>query len=326
MVSKFENPNDLLNRFRTKVPEADEYDYQLQTEPQFQVQVQPSSRPSLAGSKLIIPQSVPYIIRKDNLEILQAVDTLREQGKNINILVSGKQGSGKSTLVNQYCATRNLQLATIEIGRLSEASQIFGYMEAKDANTYFVPGLFLDAIQTPNCVIHLQELNRPENDNTLNSIFSVLDDTFRHIWIDELGKYIEVAPGVTFFATLNEGFEFIGTLPLDLALRNRFHVRLDLGYLPNEMEVSILLTHGLNNMEATELVAFLDNLRNNRQEPVHVSIRDSVNIAKLMTGGLSMHLAVKASLGAGDDMTETLLLQHHLQGSDTTIDTGYVFL
>ncbi len=320
MVSRFENPEDLLNRYRNPPIIFNN------NPPQELGELTLNPMTGTSSDKLITPKLEPYIIRKDILEILKTLDTLRLQGKNLNVLITGKQGSGKSSLVNQYCATRNLKLATIEIGRLSEASQIFGYMEAKDGNTHFVPGLFLEAITTPGCVVHLQELNRPENDNTLNSIFSVLDDTFRHIWIDELGKYIEVASGVTFFATLNEGFEFIGTLPLDLALRNRFHIRLDLGYLPNEMEVSILLTHGLNAMQATELVTFLDNLRNNRQEPVHVSIRDSVNIAKLMSGGLSMHLAIKASLGAGDDMTETLLLQHHLQGSEKTIDTGYVML
>lgn len=323
MVSRFENPKDLLSRYRTEI----QTDHAPSVTQMNTVPIPPA--PPLSGqlnSKLIIPKVEPYVVRKDILEILKALDTLRLQGKNINVLVTGKQGSGKSSLVNQYCATRRLPLATIEIGRLSEASQIFGYMEAKDGNTYFVSGLFLDAITTPGCVVHLQELNRPENDNTLNSIFSVLDDTFRHIWIDELGKYVEVAPGVTFFATLNEGFEFIGTLPLDLALRNRFHIRLDLGYLPQEMEVQILLNHGLNTMQATELVTFLDNLRNNRQEPIHISTRDSMNIAKLMSGGLSMHLAVKASLGSGDDITETLLLQHHLQGSDKVIDTGYVYL
>jgi len=318
--SRFENPGDLLNRYRTTP--TDSFSFNEPVTIQTNVPIPSQS----LSSKLIIPKVEPYVVRKDIVEILKTLDTLRSQGKNINILVTGKQGSGKSSLVNQYCATRRLPLATIEIGRLSEASQIFGYMEAKDGNTYFVPGLFLDAITTPGCVIHLQELNRPENDNTLNSIFSVLDDTFRHIWIDELGKYVEVAPGVTFFATLNEGFEFIGTLPLDLALRNRFHIRLDLGYLPQEMEVQILLNHGLNTMQATELVTFLDNLRNNKQEPIHISTRDSMNIAKLMSGGLSMHLAVKASLGSGDDITETLLLQHHLQGSDKTIDTGYVYL
>ena len=188
-------------------------------------------------------------------------------------------------------------------------------MDLKDGATTYVPGLFTEAITTPNAVVHLQEINRPENDKALNAIFSVLDDTYRAIWIDELQKTLKVAPGVTFFASLNEGFEFIGTLPLDEALRNRFQIKLDLTPLPRAQERIVLLMKAQLTEEQVEILLDLaDRLRGNTQEPIYLSTRDLVNIALLMQHGLSPTMAVKGVVGTGMDKLESVLLSEHLAG------------
>ena len=270
-----------------------------------------TSQPNTLG----VPAKQPYIISESNKAFLEAVDSISATGRNTNILVTGKQGIGKSELVVQYAATRNRPLATLEIGNLAEASQIFGRMDLKDGATTYVPGLFTEAITTPNAVVHLQEINRPENDKALNAIFSVLDDTYRAIWIDELQKTLKVAPGVTFFASLNEGFEFIGTLPLDEALRNRFQIKLDLTPLPRAQERIVLLMKAQLTEEQVEILLDLaDRLRGNTQEPIYLSTRDLVNIALLMQHGLSPTMAVKGVVGTGMDKLESVLLSEHLAG------------
>ena len=270
-----------------------------------------TSQPNTLG----VPAKQPYIISESNKAFLEAVDSMSAAGRNTNILVTGKQGIGKSELVVQYAATRNRPLATLEIGNLAEASQIFGRMDLKDGATTYVPGLFTEAITTPNAVVHLQEINRPENDKALNAIFSVLDDTYRAIWIDELQKTLKVAPGVTFFASLNEGFEFIGTLPLDEALRNRFQIKLDLTPLPRAQERIVLLMKAQLTEEQVEILLDLaDRLRGNTQEPIYLSTRDLVNIALLMQHGLSPTMAVKGVVGTGMDKLESVLLSEHLAG------------
>lgn len=125
-----------------------------------------------------------------------------------NVLVTGRQGCGKSSLVTQYAAVFNKPLATFQVGILSEPGQLFGEYVLRDGETRYNQFLFPQALQTPNCVIHLEEINRPEYPKALNMLFSILSDG-RKVWMDELGL-LKVAEGVVCFATLNEGEEFIG--------------------------------------------------------------------------------------------------------------------
>ncbi|MCK5350325.1 MAG: AAA family ATPase, partial [Desulfobacula sp.] len=179
------------------------------------------------------PEIDPYFYADSNiLNILDKIHTISEKHP-VNILVAGRQGCGKSSIVRQFAAVHQKPLATFQVGILSEPGQLFGEYALEDGETKYKQFLFPQALQTPNCVIHLEEINRPENPKALNMLFSILSDD-RQVWMDELGL-LEVAPGVIFFATLNEGDDFVGTELLDPALRDRFYVIL-MDYLPNEVE------------------------------------------------------------------------------------------
>ena len=268
---------------------------------------------------LVVPKRTKYLVSSEIKQLLGAIDTMVSQGQNPNILVSGNQGIGKSELPAQYAASRNRPLAVLEIGRLSDANQIFGQMDLKDGQTVYTKGLFTEAITTPDAVIHLQEINRPENDKSLNAIFSVLDDNQRQIWIDELQDYIHVAPGVTFFASLNEGFEFVGTLPLDEALRNRFHFKVQLEQLPESAERRLLADKcGLGFNDIDKLMRVVKQLRNNTQLPTYISTRDLVYMAKLIQVDLPVALALKSVIGGDPNKMESILLSQHLTGASST--------
>ncbi len=272
-------------------------------------------------SDITVPENRLYFISKGNKALLDAVDKITSTGRNINVLVRGPQGSGKSELVTQYAATRNRPLAVLEVGRLSESNQIFGFMYLKDGKTEYVPGLFTKAITTPNCVVHLQEFNRPENDKALNAIFSVLDDSQRSVWLDELGA-VKVAPGVSFFASLNEGYEFIGTMPLDSALEDRFHIKLNLSYLSPTFELSLVqMRSGLQQQNAASLLEFIHKLRNNTQTPIKISTREVLYIADLVSLDLSYMDSIKAVVGTSLDSAESILLSEHLGGTDYADDS-----
>ena len=270
--------------------------------------------------KLQIPKPQTYLISDANRMLLEYIDAESEEGNNINALLRGPSGCGKSELVNQYAATRQRPLAVLEVGRLSEASQIFGSQTLESGTITFQPGLFLVAIQTPNCVIHLQELNRAESDKALNAIFSVLDETFRAIWLDELQELIQVAPGVTFFATINEGYQFMGTMPVDEALANRFSINMELGYLPPAQETIILTTRaGINHDDAVSLVGVANTLRTAKENSIHVSIRQVLAMGKMVKRGVPLQLALKTVLpSAGMEALEKILLAIQLSGGNRT--------
>lgn len=264
-----------------------------------------------AGAHILEPEP-HFFLRQETITGLDRVGRLSARHP-VNVLVAGKQGCGKSTLVRQFAARNKRPLATFQIGILSEPGQLFGEHRLKDGETYYQEFLFPRAIQTPGCVVHLEEINRPEHPKALNMLLSVLAED-RSVWIDEIG-YIKVADGVVFFATLNEGDEFIGTEMLDAALRDRFYVTV-LDYLPPEVETKVLcLKAGLVEADALTVVNVANRLRGNRNEPMVVSTRHTLMIAEMIGVGASIREAFVGSLQINPDTLETVLLSLHLEGT-----------
>jgi nitric oxide reductase NorQ protein len=233
----------------------------------------------------------------------------------VNILITGNQGCGKSTLVRQFASIHNRPLATFQIGLLLESGQLFGQQRLRSGETFYQEFLFPKAIQTPGCVIHLEEINRSETPHALNELFSVLSED-RSIWIDELG-FVQVAPGVIFFATMNEGDEFTGTENLDAALKDRFY-RIHLEYLPEEVEREVLVRKtGIDPDLAGSILRMVNRIRGNREMEISVSIRHSLMIAELMSLGASLREALVYSLQVSRDSLESLLLAIHVETGET---------
>jgi nitric oxide reductase NorQ protein len=251
-----------------------------------------------------------FFLRQNTVMNLERISRL-SQRHPVNVLVAGKQGCGKSTLVRQFAARNGRPLAVFQIGILSEPGQLFGEHRLREGETYYQEFLFPRAIQTPGCVIHLEEINRPEHPKALNMLLSVLAED-RSVWIDEIG-HIKVADGVVFFATLNEGDEFIGTEMLDAALRDRFYVTV-LDYLPAEVEMKVLcLKAGLEEADALTVVNVANRLRVNRNEPMVVSTRHTLMIAEMIGVGATVKEAFVGSLQINPDTLETVLLSLHLE-------------
>lgn len=273
------------------------------------------------SNMLSIPEATPYVISDINRERIALAHTRSEQGKITNILVKGSTGTGKSELARQVAANWQRPFAVVPIGGLDSANSIFGRVDLEANETIYRSGLLLEAIQIPYCVIHLEEINRPESDKSLNAIFSILDDTSRSVWIDELGSLVHVAEGVTFFASLNEGFEFIGTMPLDLALKNRFAIKIELHTLPEYAESMMLSqrVEGLSWEAATELVQSVNLLRENQLTPVEVSTRDMLNIAEFQLLGMDFQSAFLTTVDSDPAVMEQILLTKHMEGEETSV-------
>jgi len=262
-------------------------------------------------SGLFVPEPEEhFFLPQDIIENLERIKRLAQRHP-VNVLVAGKQGCGKSTLVRQFAARNRRPLATFQIGILSEPGQLFGEYRLKDGETSYQEFLFPRAVQTPGCVVHLEEINRPEHPKALNMLFSVLGED-RRVWMDELGL-IRVADEVVFFATLNEGEEFVGTEMLDAALRDRFYVTL-LDYLPPEVETGVLhLKTDLDEASALSVVNVANKLRGNTQEPVVVSTRHTLMIAEMMAVGATIQEAFVHSLQVSRDLLESVLLALHVE-------------
>jgi nitric oxide reductase NorQ protein len=267
------------------------------------------------AKQLRIPPLDPhYFILDEDRANLERFHKMSERHP-VNILTTGTQGCGKSTLVRQFAHIYRRPMATFQVGLLLESGQLFGQQRLKGGETYYQEFLFPKAIQTPGCVVHLEEINRSETPHALNELFSVLSED-RSIWIDELG-FVEVAPRVIFFATMNEGDEFTGTEALDAALKDRFY-RIHLDYLPHDVEKEVLVRKtGLDASKTDEVLRIVNGIRNNEQLGIGVSIRHSLMIAELVALGASLREALVYSLQISKDTLESLLLAVQVETGET---------
>lgn len=263
---------------------------------------------------LSVPEEDPFFyIDSDTLGILDKINLISKRHP-LNVLVAGRQGCGKSSVVRQYAAVHQKPMATFQVGILSEPGQLFGEYTLENGETRYKQFLFPQALQTPNCVIHLEEINRPENPKALNMLFSILSDD-REVWMDELGL-LKVADGVVFFATLNEGDEFVGTELLDPALRDRFYVIL-MDYLPNAVEREVLLQKtGISEEKSDEVINAINLLRSHSENGLEISTRITLMIGEMVAVGASLKEAIVTSLQTTKENLESILLSLQL-------DSGY---
>jgi nitric oxide reductase NorQ protein len=292
--------------------------------------VEQTQRAVSRGIKMLaIPELKTFLVSKKHRMILDMITNMSSRDEIFNCCITGPTGCGKTELINQYCATTKRQLYIHDTALDIDAGSRFGFTDLVGENgsqhTEYVPGGFLTAITTPYAVVHISEINRPENEKSLNSLLSILDDT-RAIYINELQETVKVAKGVTFFATLNEGYDYIGTIPVDEALRGRFY-KMELGPLPRaSMELLLPLKVGLNAEKSTQLLDLVEKLSTNTQEPVYISTRDVINIATLLKHNLPIIIAFEmVLLGAkkANNVVESLLLQEHLSGNETFDNSGF---
>ena len=277
-----------------------------------------------ASKQLKVPIRDPYFfILEEDKQNLDRFHWMSEKHP-VNILTTGNQGCGKSSMVRQFANIYGRPMATFQIGLLLESGQLFGQQRLKKGETFYQEFLFPKAITTPGCVIHLEEINRSESPHALNELFSVLSED-RSIWIDELGL-VKVAPGVIFVATMNEGEEFTGTEVLDEALKDRFY-RIHLEYLPHDVEREVLVRKtGLEAIDADQVLKIVNKIRNNEQMAMSVSIRHSLMIAELVAMGASMRESLIYSLQISKDTLESLLLSVHVETGEVEEARGHYVL
>ena len=265
----------------------------------------------------MIPTKKPFFISQENKNQLEKILATRTRHP-VNILVKGRHGMGKSELARQIAAANNLDYVPVPIGSLQETGQLMGRYELIAGETKFVEGKFPKAVRTPNSLIHLEELNRPESPKALNDLFPLLDDG-RAIVHEQLGE-VKVGIGVVFVATLNEGFEYTGIDPLDAALEDRFHIiRLD--YLPPQMESTLIMTRtGLTGDKIVQLLQFANKLRLDGQDPIHISTRRCLMMAELIQAGLDMKSAIISNVALDMDKLESVLLHLDFGGQGLNLN------
>ena len=169
---------------------------------------------------------------------------MRSVVRGKNIMMTGPSGCGKTLAVQSVAkALFERKYFYFNLGATTDArSTLIGNTHFnKEQGTFVADALFVQAIQSPNAIILLDELTRATPD-AWNILITVLDENQRYLRIDERPDTptIKVAHGVTFIATANIGAEYTSTRVLDRAMLDRFTAIVEMEPLSQDDEVRLL--------------------------------------------------------------------------------------
>jgi len=151
----------------------------------------------------------------------------RARADHINVLVYGPTGPGKTTAVEAWAAERGLRMATVSGNASMESRQLFGGFIPDGNGSYgWIDGPVTDVVRNGG-VLLLDEMNfiSPKIYTTL---YPLTDGRRTITLLDHMGETIEAHPDLTVFATMNP--DYVGTTPLNFAMRNRFDIQLAWDY------------------------------------------------------------------------------------------------
>lgn len=257
------------------------------------------------GIEVIYPKVDPYfIVSAKNLEALRVTEAMSHK-KPTCLLITGHAGCGKTSIALQLGAIFKRPAVVADMGVVQEPQQLFqttrliqGKGDSMITDTR--ESGFIKGLETPNCVVVMDEMNRVENERCLNPLMPVLDNR-RETWIDELRRRVHVADGVIFVATINEGALFCGINSLDAALRDRFR-EINLGYLPAEQESMVLQNKtGIGKTIADSLAQFAFTVRNTPAIDKKISTRQLLHAAEAYAEGTTLWEATETAIGNYND-------------------------
>jgi len=222
-----------------------------------------------------------------------------------NIMMTGPAGCGKTMAAKALVNSLERPDYYFNLGATQDPrGTLIGNTHFQEGKgTYFSESLFVQAIQTPNAVILLDELSRAHPD-AWNILMTVLDYGQRYLRLDEKDTQstISVAEGVTFVATANIGNEYTSTRVMDKALMDRFTI-VEMDVLL-ESEESELLNYMFPNVDSTLLnnVAKIASLTRSESKSdtarisSGISTRTTVELCGLLYDGFTLIEAAEVSI------------------------------
>lgn len=216
---------------------------------------------------------------------------LRNINNQINTMIIGPTGTGKTELVMLACERMDIPCHVYDMGSMYDpVAGLLGVHRLQEGGvSTFDYAKFTHDISEPG-VILLDELSRAPV-TTNNILFPCLDSR-RTLPVEIAGgddlRSIKVHEDCCFIATANVGAEYTGTMSMDRALVGRFFP-LELDYMPRDKEEQVLVKRcRISPSAAKHIVSVANNVRSlyKKQElSCSLSTRETLMAASLVADG-----------------------------------------
>lgn len=217
------------------------------------------------------------------------------------VLITGPSGTAKTMLVRSFAKAAGRDLITVQGVAVTEAADWFGQTILDGNGTRYVLSPFGQALADGrgDVIVLLDEANRAASPAALNAVLSLLDGQ-REVYVPGYGT-LRLPKGMLVIVTANVGAEYVGTVPFDAAVRQRFSLGIKLDYPVESVEVDILMSlAGIGKPTAQRMVRMA-----NQQRPL------KTDMVQFPSGtGLSTRMLVDAATRhahSGTDLREVLV-------------------
>lgn len=188
----------------------------------------------------LIPESMDnFFFPMEEVQMLAAGIAL-----NKNIFLEGPTGCGKTEGILQVYAKVGQPVERVNLNGDMTINKFLGSMKASPTKgTYFMEGAL------PRAMKHGYTLLLDEIDYAPPHVLAVLNPVLegnRHLYIEDTGEHVVAARGFRIIATANTGGKgdmmgvYTGTEVLNTAFLDRFGVKINWDYLPENQEVKML--------------------------------------------------------------------------------------
>lgn len=215
-----------------------------------------------------------------------------------NIGLHGPAGSGKTTMAVQIAAIYEGPCVIVDSSDKETANDWFGTNQMKDGTLTFVESDFIKAVETENCVIVLDDVALLQNRTVSSGLNAFLDPSRRGLYIQQLGRFVAVAPGVIFVGTWNVGAEYTSASELSLQIVDRFRAGalFEVPYPDDGILATIIRGRsGCSKGDASRLADVAAWLRSD-PDPIECSTRGLVGAGEAIVEGATIGEALLVSV------------------------------
>ncbi|MDD9842514.1 MAG: AAA family ATPase [Thaumarchaeota archaeon] len=181
---------------------------------------------------------------------LEALGRAHDAG--VFALVIGPKGTGKTTLVREFAASRGLPIESANLSLRTREAHLVGTKTLEGGSVAFTEGILVRSMRRGG-IMYLDELNAAEADVLLR-LDEALDDRRELVLKESAGETVRAAGGWYAVATINP-LSHAGTKELPPQLLSRFPARIRLEYPPAETEAEIVRRHAGAACAGTDLDA-----------------------------------------------------------------------